>query len=248
MSTYYGRPYSQTSDNIHLKPVPYAESSSLHSRLSDDFYKPVAPSPYSNAELGNLEERDAKLKHRIRQVKLISRILAVSISAATVATLAMTLIKFFQTRHVYFTVDGVSRTAWASGTITWYTYQYFGVSTVSLILQSVILISYCRGVRQANSAASVAGYWSLIMIIGHVVVWIMSAAIFRYGKEPVDGKFVDLWGWTCSSAADNIQSQVPDINFSQYCTVQVSKSGRSLWIRIPITDTYNRLSHSTPES
>ena len=222
MAFNYGRPgsYQQIPDNYNLKPVYSADATSVYSSGS-------YPGPYENNELQRLETQDVALKHRIRVLRVVSRVLAVIIGAATVAPLAMTLVKFFETRNVYFTVDGERRTAWASGTITWYTYLYFGVSTVSLILDTIILIFYCRGIRAANKAATVAGIWSGILLVVHAVIWAISVAIYRYGKEPVNGDFKDLWGWTCSTAADEIQSQITDIDFSKYCTIQVSKISKA---------------------
>ena len=54
-------------------------------------------------------------------------------------------------------------------------------------------------------------------------MWIASVAIYRYGKEPdVEGKFKDLWGWTCSPAAREIQDQITNVDFDTYCNIQVS--------------------------
>lgn len=139
----------------------------------------------------------------------------------------MTLIKFFATKDVVRGVNGQSRTAWAHDTITWYTYMYFAIATISLVLNSAIMIAYMRGIRHANRAASVASIWSTAVLIGHITVWAVSSALYRYGKEPKDGKFRDLWGWTCSPAAQKIQEIFKDqINFDQYCNVQVSSSSK----------------------
>ena len=223
---YWAPAYQQRSHNDYqLKPVSYVQTNSVHSGHYDGSYRPGSTATCPELELTQFETKDAKLKSRIRILRAIQRTLAVILSAATFAPLAMTLVKFFQTRNVYFTVDGEQRTAWADGTEAWYTYLYFGVATISLIFDSAILLSYCRGVKQANKASSVAGIWSGILMASHVIVWIISVAIYRYGKEPdVDGKFKDLWGWTCSAAAQEIQSQITDVDYSQYCKVQVGNT------------------------
>ncbi len=103
-----------------LKPIPYVHATpapSIYSTTSD--YKPVAPSPYTDAELRALEAKDAAVKRRVRVLRIVSRTLATILSAATVAPLVMTLVKFLQTRNQYFVVDGVERTAWASDTVAW---------------------------------------------------------------------------------------------------------------------------------
>lgn len=135
----------------------------------------------------------------------------------------------FETRDQTLTVDGAYRTAWAADTITWYTYLYFGVATVTLILNAAILASYCccgrgDGVRAANAAARVEGWWATLQHVAELCVWIASVAIYRYGREPdAEGKFRDLWGWTCSAAAEDIQAQVTNVDFGMYCQVQVSR-------------------------
>lgn len=100
--------------------------------------------------------------------------------------------------------------------------MYTGVAAVSFILNTIILIAYWKGVKQANAADKVAGYCSHILLVGHIVVWVVSAGIYRYGKEPVNGKFRDLWGWSCSTAADEIQAVITDVNFGRYCNIQMS--------------------------
>ncbi|KAK3697625.1 hypothetical protein LTR37_017363 [Vermiconidia calcicola] len=211
----YERQWSQT----EVKPLVVPQVTQYDPTYG---YRPVAPLPASDAKLVRLEARDAKLKQRIRQLRLISRSLAVFLSAATVVPLAMTLVKFFQTRDPYFSVDGEQRTAWAAETHTWYTYMYFGIALVSCVVDTLVLVFYCRGVKSANAVSQVAGYWSGALFVGHVVVWTISVAIYRYGKELVDGSFQNLWGWTCSTAAEELQSQLTNVNFSKYCTVQTT--------------------------
>lgn len=229
MAYNYGNQYGQSSDSMHLKSMPHASTYSVSSGLSDDYYKPVSQAPLQDSQLQNLEARDQTLKRRLRIIKFASRVLAMILSGVTIAPLAATVIKFLQTRNVYYIVDGVQRTAWANGTVTWYTYMYLGVSVVSFLVNTAIVIAYWRGVKAANRTASVTGWWSHFLIAAHIVIWIVSAAIYRYGKEPVDGKFKDLWGWTCSPAAKALQDVLVGVNFDQYCTIQVSTLQRVLF-------------------
>lgn len=71
--------------------------------------------------------------------------------------------------------------------------------------------------------ATIESHWTHLQHAAEIAVWIVSVAIYRYGKEPDElGKFTDLWGWTCSPAARAIQDEVPNVEFGRYCTVQVS--------------------------
>jgi hypothetical protein len=213
--------------NVYPKPMHKAQASAYSYSLNndDDTYRLIAPDASLAEQYNKSQAADQRLKYRIRVLKLISRVIALIMSILTLVPITMTLVKFLLTRNTTFMVDGKERTAWAQDTIVWYTYMYFGVSLISALFNLAIVVAYCRGVKNANNVASVASWWSYIVLGGHVLVWIVSVAIYRYGKQPVAGKFRDLWGWTCSPAADAIQNDITNINFGQYCTMQVSFCG-----------------------
>lgn len=198
MPRHYQHPSAHAYDrhghnDFHLNPVSqaHASRSSFASYAGSEAYKPLV----HNQEASKLVAADQRLKTRIRILKLISRVAALLLSLATLVPISMTLVKFLLTRNTYFTVDGKERTAWAQDTITWYTYMYFGVSLLSFIFNLIVVIAYCCGVDKANKAASLSSWWTTSVMVGHVLVWIVSAALYRFGKEPVLGKFRDLWGW-----------------------------------------------------
>ncbi|KAK6389519.1 hypothetical protein LTR65_006690 [Meristemomyces frigidus] len=216
----YGRQHQQPADDIRLKPMFSDDVNSMGSRLSDEYYRPVATHPVPDAELSRLEAHDRRLKHRVRVLKFVSRVVASAMSAITLAPLVMTLVKYLETRNTYYNVNGIDRTAWPNNSNTWYTYMYTAVAAISFLLNTAIVIAYWKGVKQANSADKVAGYWSNILLVGHIVVWAVSAGVYRYGKEPVNGHFKDLWGWSCSTAADELQAVITDVKFGTYCNIQ----------------------------
>jgi hypothetical protein len=184
---------SHASSSISLKPM-LQNQAPIHftgSSFNNEPYKPISSNPESNS----LETADQRLKSRIRILKLVSRIIALVLSLATLIPLTMTLAKFLMTKNEMFTVNGQERTAWAKDSMTWYTYMYFGVALTSFVFDLAIVVAYCRGVKKANKVAAVATWWSTAVQVGHVLVWIVGAAIYRYGKEPVDERFRDLWGW-----------------------------------------------------
>jgi hypothetical protein len=189
---------SHASSSISLKPMlqNQAPLPSTGSSFNNDTYNPVASSnPVQDQETNLLATADQRLKQRIRILKLASRIVALVLSLATLIPLATTLTKFFETKNEVFVVDGQERTAWAKDSRVWYTYMYFGVALTSFVFDLVVVVAYCRGVKRANTVAAVATWWSTTVQVGHVLIWIVSAAVYRYGKEPVGGKFRDLWGW-----------------------------------------------------
>lgn len=101
--------------------------------------------------------------------------------------------------------------------------MYTAVAAVSFLLDLIIMVSYCKGIRTANRAANVSTWWTWAVILSHVVTWAVAAGIYRKGKEPdANGKHRDLWGWTCSDAAKELQHVLTSVNFGKYCNVQVS--------------------------
>ncbi|KAF7191475.1 hypothetical protein HII31_06977 [Pseudocercospora fuligena] len=100
--------------------------------------------------------------------------------------------------------------------------MYFSISAISFILNSIILLSYIRSVKTANSFSTYTSIWTWTITLSHLGIWIASVIIYRYGREPVNGKFRDLWGWTCSSTAKELQDALTSVNFDKYCTIQSS--------------------------
>jgi hypothetical protein len=137
----------------------------------------------------------------------------------------MTVVKFLQTQNIYRTVthsDGSTtyRTAWAHDSKLWPTYSYFGVALISTILNFATIYSYRFGVGRANTASYVASIFSWADLLGNAGVWIAAAAVYRNEKDK-HGKSNDLWGWTCSPAAQVIQKDFAgELDFNTYCSIQ----------------------------
>ena len=137
----------------------------------------------------------------------------------------MTLAKFLQTQNIYRTIthpDGSTtvRTAWAHDSRTWPTYSYFGVALLSTVLNFATVFSYRFGVGTANSASYVASVFSWADMLGNAGVWVAAALVYRKEKDR-NGKSNDLWGWTCSAAAQVIQRDFAgEVNFNAYCNIQ----------------------------
>ena len=199
-------------------------SASVHSVSTGDAqYQPLTAPYVPDSQHYRLEHRDRRFKLWVRILKFAERITALVFSAMTLTPLVMTLVKFFETQDIYYTVNGEQRTAWARNTITWYTYMYTAVAAVSCVFNLAVVLAYVKGVRRANAMEDLASKWEYAILGTHIVVWAVSAGIYRYGKEPVNGRFRDLWGWTCSSNAAALQEVVTDVNFKKYCGIQVRR-------------------------
>jgi len=180
-------------------------------------------------EIGGIQsvwKEDKILKTRIRRLRLVTRILAFLVSIAVFVPITLTLHKFLTTKDTFRDAPGkdggmVSRTAWAKDTKSWPTYMYFAVAAIALILNAVIIISYlCGGTKSANKAATISTFFGWVVMIGNLVVWSIAASLYRTEKDK-DGKPNDLWGWTCSAAAKEIQDIFKDdVNFDKFCHTQ----------------------------
>jgi hypothetical protein len=165
------------------------------------------------------------LKARIRRLRLISRVLSFLISLAVLIPITMTLVKFLSTKNTFRAViqDGkeILRTAWAKDTRASPTYVYFSIAMISVILNFLTIFAYQFGIEKANVASYAASWFSMVVMVGNLVVWSVAAAMYREEKDK-NGKSNDLWGWTCSAGARAIQKEfVKELNFDQYCNVQV---------------------------
>ena len=159
-------------------------------------------------------------------LKVASRTVATILSIGSLIPVALTLHKFESTKDIFRDVrqsngTTTNRNLWAKDNKLWPTLMYTAVAAISVLLNAIVMISYFGSVRRANTAAKVATTFSWIIITGNLGVWIAAAAIYRQQKN-LNGKPNDLWGWSCSSGAQQIQKVFKDqINFSNYCTTQV---------------------------
>jgi len=207
--------YQPLYDNTYMTPH-YSPPAAATSKFSEQGYD-----NYADPSVKSLEEQDANMKYRIRVLRFVSRVIAVFLSIAVVVPIAMTVVKYLETRNTTHSGqnDG-EQPIWPSNTNTTYTYTYFGVSVVSFLLNAAIVISYCHGVSRANTAATVETVWSTVVIVAHVSIWIAGVVFYRYGKHKVNGKWEDVWGYTCSKTAEDLQQFVKDIHFAKYCNIQ----------------------------
>jgi hypothetical protein len=100
--------------------------------------------------------------------------------------------------------------------------MYFSIAAVSFIINLGTLIAYFHSVKRANLVSTIGTVFNVFIAAANLIVWIVAAAIYKYEKEiTTEGKHNDLWGWSCSGAADAIQDAFQDqVNFSKYCTIQ----------------------------
>ncbi|KAE9970353.1 hypothetical protein BLS_004959 [Venturia inaequalis] len=179
--------------------------------------------------IAHVRQDDLQLKNSIRILRVLQRMLATGLSLAALVPTTMTLIKFLQTKNIYKDVQmpngtTVNRTAWAGDTKAWPTYMYFSIAATSFVMNLGTLIGYFWGTKAANYVATVGSAFNYAVQAVNLIVWVVAAASYKYEKEILtNGLHRDLWGWSCSTAADALQKAfVDEVPFDKYCTVQSS--------------------------
>jgi len=169
------------------------------------------------------------MKQRIRYLKFILRVFALALAIYSLITMSYTLKRFIDTRDHKVIIRNSAghvliRGPWFKETKIWPTVLLATTSVLSLLLNLVVLIAYFRSVRTANTTSAYFTYISFSITATHVGMWIPTAAAYRIGKT---GK--DLWGWSCSEKAQQIQFAFKGvIDFKKACNVQTSAWGSSL--------------------
>ena len=121
----------------------------------------------------------------------------------------MTLVKFFSTSHIV--------GAWPADPILYPTYSLLLVSLISLCVDLLHLGARYCGTASARKADFIASKGHYIISVIQVIATATSTGIFNATKTAGSAK--DLFGWSCSSAAD----QFADVNSSDLvCSTNVS--------------------------
>ncbi|KAE9371780.1 hypothetical protein N431DRAFT_484240 [Stipitochalara longipes BDJ] len=162
-------------------------------------------------------QQESHLKRSIRILKLIARLIALVLAIATGAQETITL-------HTYLTTQYTMRSGrdpWSLQTKLWLTIMLLSVSFLTIIFSFLTILAYLRhGVKAANRAHRTGFVFEILVEAGHVLIWIVVAALYRVGKTGHD-----LWGWACSPLAQSIQPNFEGVvDFQSVC-----KRGNKSW-------------------
>ncbi|KAK0111139.1 hypothetical protein ONS95_001515 [Cadophora gregata] len=182
----------------------------FNKRSSSNVYIASASSPgelpYSSsrhsgfASLPDLEKKDQKYKRTIRVLRFISRLVSLILNAIMIGILSFALAKYYLTRN-HVTAD--NQKAWVTPATLWPTFMLLGIAAVTFCMNLITLCSYVCGVGAANKSQTITTTLGIILLAVHFVSWAVAAGLFRMAETGTD-----LWGYTCSSKADEIQVQV----------------------------------------
>lgn len=108
---------------------------------------------------------------------------------------------------------------WPKEVKVWPTYMLAAASGMTALLSLCLLIALCCRAKRK------AAFFSILYALVHIVFWVGTSATYRIAK-----KKDDLWGWSCSDQAKEIQKQLGSkvLNFDSLCTIQVSSIAEPL--------------------
>jgi hypothetical protein len=101
--------------------------------------------------------------------------------------------------------------------------MYFSIAVISLAFNTAIMVSYLHSIKTANTVATVGGWFTGVVLLLNLIVWTVTTALYKQQSVVVNDRGIqnDLWGWTCSPAAQALQPVFDDqINFDTYCDIQ----------------------------
>ena len=178
--------------------------------------------PVSERELDDMHRDDQQLKRKIRLIKIVIRLVTLALALYTTYSQAATLYNFTRTKGIRRETTGAdgsydTRGPWAKQTYIWPTIVLLTTSALTVIVSFITVISYFWGVKAANKVNTRGGTPATVAeVCAHLAVWIATAVAYRIGRTTSD-----LWGWSCSPKANEIQAVFPEVNFQFFCSTQV---------------------------
>ncbi|KAF1815884.1 hypothetical protein P152DRAFT_200639 [Eremomyces bilateralis CBS 781.70] len=158
------------------------------------------------------QEKDLRIKFRVRLAKILLRGVNFSCSLIVVAMLVAVFSIFRSTRNI------ASRNGlppWAPNTPLWPQITILVIASISLFLAVVVLWANCRhGHRRAEKVAVYYTTFAVFFFVFSIVMWGVGAAILQSSKNGQGGS--DMWGWACK---DNRRKELfqDDINYGLVC-------------------------------
>jgi hypothetical protein len=132
-----------------------------------------------------------------------------------IGILSFTLARYFLTKNK---IIAGNVHPWVTPATLWPTFMLLGIAVLTFFMNLINVCAYMCGVDAANKAYSCTKYVTYALTAAHVVAWAVAIGLFKMAQTESS-----LWGYTCSSKADQIQAQVQSyLDFGKLCTMQVS--------------------------
>lgn len=203
-------------DPSYNRPQQYAQQQSNPHGYAPNAAIPPTPEPEGGKFSRLARKKFEKLKRWVQIIRVAAQGISLLFSAIMFGIMMYVNIKYYTTKGTI--RDG--RNPWPlDGTKLWPSIMLMVASGVTLILSFVLLLSYCCSWKRAQAS------WKLTVVryVVHITSWVIVSVIYRYEKS-LHGNDNDLWGWSCSTKANDIQAAFNGVvNFSALCKVQVSR-------------------------
>jgi hypothetical protein len=208
-----GATYVSVGNNAYDPDVANAQPTSL---LHQDLLKRDRVSPLQNSpSTESTNNPPQRLKATIRILRVISRTLLTILTLAMTVQEGRTVVTYYQTRNdMQMTPDSSTpRGPWAQQTQVWSSLLLFSTSVVTSLLGVLSVFAYAVSTKTSNAVSSLQTKFGIAVEAVHVLVWVAVAAAYRLARNGND-----LWGWSCSLMADNIQPTFEGVvNFGSVC-------------------------------
>ncbi|PQE29427.1 hyphal anastamosis-8 protein [Rutstroemia sp. NJR-2017a WRK4] len=222
----YGEKYPLTGQSSYnkypLSPPPHDydtrafKQGSTYVSVANNAYDPDVVNAQPTSLLHqDLLKRDRRLKTTIRILRVISRTLLTILTLAITVQEGRTVVLFYQTRNDMQTPPGATtpRGPWAKQTQVWSSLLLFSSSVVTSLLGVLSVFAYAISTKTSNAISSLQTKFGIAVEAVHVLIWVAVAAAYRVARNGHD-----LWGWSCSPLADNIQPTFEGVvNFGSVC-------------------------------
>ena len=197
----HGTPH--TSQQEYLNPAGYAPSGSVPQN-------PKLAGQMTRQSRALLE----KLKRWLRILQLAAQACSVLFTGIMFGIMIYVNAKFYTTKDI----ERDGRTAWPTdGTKEWPSIMLLAASGATLLMAVVVLFGYCCCWKKMRTSWK----FTVLRYVVQISAWILVSFLYRYEKG-LHGNNNDLWGWSCSTKANDIQAAFNGVvDFSILCKVQV---------------------------
>jgi len=150
----------------------------------------------------------------MKRLNFVIRLLSTIMSGYCFGSMLYALITYYNTKNKMLS-NG--QHPWSPDTVLWPTYLVLATAALTLLMNTITMCLYFKGSAAADRSDSISGYIEIALAGANAVVWAVNAGLFKMANTGND-----LWGWSCSPAADALKDEVNGIlNFNSLCQVQV---------------------------
>jgi len=161
------------------------------------------------------QERDIRIKTRVRLAKVLLRGINFSCSLIIVSMLAATFTIFNATKLI---PPRTSLSPWAPQQKIWPQVVLLVIAGISLFASIIVIYAYWKGGhRRAEKAAVYYTTFACAFFVISIVMWGIGAGILQGSRNNSDGQ--DMWGWSCK---DNTRKKLfeNEVSYDLICRMQ----------------------------